>query len=129
MRCTDAPAAIAHVSARWLEPAGDRVSGEARGKSAGRAVSPACCYDTGRTGPRAAPLFDAQHTAADILAAAKAKDKALVLVLDGGASYAGKVKEVGDYAVILTELRGKEFFDAWIPLDAIVAMEERVRLR
>ncbi len=79
--------------------------------------------------PRTVPLFNAQHTAADILAAAKAKDKALVLVLDGGASYAGKVKDVGDYAVILTELRGKEFFDAWIPLDAIVAMEERVRLR
>ena len=79
--------------------------------------------------PRAAPLFNAQHTAADVLAAAKAKGKALVLVLDGGASYAGKVKDVGDYAVILTELRGKEFFDAWIPLDAIVAMEERMRLR
>ena len=78
---------------------------------------------------RAVPVFNAQHALHDVLNAAKAKDKAIVVVLQGGASYAGKVKDVGTGAVILTELRGKEFFGAWIPLAAIVAMEERVRMR
>jgi len=78
---------------------------------------------------RTAPVFDVQHTVADVLTTAKTRGKALVLVLEGGVSYTGKVKDVGDHAVILTELRGKEFFDAWIPFGAIVAMEERVRLR
>ena len=79
--------------------------------------------------PRATPLFVADHTVADILAAAKDKKKALVLVLSNGSTYTGMVKAVGAHAVILTGLSGKEFFDAYVPLASIVAMEERVRLR
>ena len=79
--------------------------------------------------PRVAPVFNAAHALPDILNAARAKDKALVFQLAGGVSYAGKIKDVSASAVIVTELRGKEFFDAWIPFASIVAMEERVRLR
>ena len=79
--------------------------------------------------PRTVPLFNVQHPLAAMLTAAKAKGKALVLVLRSGASYTGKVKDVGTEVVILTGLAGKEFFDAWIRLDNIVAMEERVRMR
>ena len=50
---------------------------------------------------RAVPVFNAQHALHDVLNAAKAKDKAIVVVLQGGASYAGKVKDVGTGAVIL----------------------------
>ncbi|MCP5153410.1 MAG: hypothetical protein H6983_04525 [Ectothiorhodospiraceae bacterium] len=79
--------------------------------------------------PRAVPVFDADHPVTAILEAARAKGKALILQLGGGLSYTGKVKAVSAHAVVLTELAGKEFFDAWIPLASIVAIEERVRLR
>jgi hypothetical protein len=79
--------------------------------------------------PRVAPVFKAAHALADILNVARSQGKALVFQLHGGVSYAGRIKDVSASAVIVTELRGKEFFDAWIPLDSIVAMEERVRLR
>ena len=78
---------------------------------------------------RSTPLFSAQHPLAAMLNAAKAKGKVLVWAVSGGASYAGKIKDVGSVGVIVTELRGKEFFDAWVRLDAIIAMEERVRVR
>lgn len=89
------------------------------------AVQPALAEDD----PRTVPVFDATHAAAAILGAAKVKGKALTIVLRNGATYSGKVKSVGDNAVVLTGLRGKEFFDAWVRIDAIAAMEERVRLR
>ncbi len=78
---------------------------------------------------RIVPVFNARHEVSDVLVSALNKDKALVVVLHSGTSYSGKIKDVGDHAVILTELRGKEFYDAWIPFSAIVALEERVRLR
>lgn len=79
--------------------------------------------------PRVAPVFKAAHSLADILNVARSQGKALVFQLAGGITYAGRIKEVSASAVIVTELRGKEFFDAWIPLESVVAMEERVRLR
>ncbi len=79
--------------------------------------------------PRTAPVFNERLGVADVLAVAKEKGKALTIVLRGGGSYAGKIKSVGSHAVVLTELRGKEYYDAYVLLDAIVAMEERVRLR
>lgn len=91
---------------------------------------------TGLAGPAAAqgdarttPLFAAQLDMGDVLQAFKRRKKALVLVVSDGTRYTGMVKDVGPSAVILTGLEGKEFFDAWIPLGAIVAMEERVRMR
>jgi hypothetical protein len=78
---------------------------------------------------RVAPVFRAAHAIADILNVARSQGKALVFQLHGGVSYAGRIKDVSASAVIVTELRGKEFFDAWIPFESIIAMEERVRLR
>jgi hypothetical protein len=89
-------------------------------------TAPALAQDTD---PRAVPVFDARFAVADILATAKERKKALKLVLRGGASYTGLVKDVGAHAVVLTRLSGKEFFDAYVPLRAIVALEERVRMR
>jgi len=79
--------------------------------------------------PRTAPVFNARHALGDMLTTAKTQGKAVVFQLQGGVTYTGKIKDVGPAAVVVTELRGKEFFDAWIPFSAIVAMEERVRLR
>ena len=79
--------------------------------------------------PRVAPLFNAQHPLSAMLTAAQTKGKALVLVLRDGVRYTGKIKDVGTEGVIVTGLAGKEFFDAWVRLDSIVAMEERVRMR
>ena len=79
--------------------------------------------------PRAVPLFNADHGIADLLAVAQERKKALIVVVRGGKTYTGFVKSVGAHAVILTRLQGKEFFDAYVPLGSIVAMEERVRLR
>ena len=79
--------------------------------------------------PRAVPLFDAKFTPRDVLSIAMEKKKAMTLVLTNGTTYSGFVKSVGDHAIILTRLRGKEFFDAYVPLASIVSMEERVRLR
>jgi hypothetical protein len=83
----------------------------------------------GQDDPRTAPVFDARFGVADVLKIAKENDKALTIVLRGGGTYTGKVKSVGAHAVVLTGLRGKEFFDAYVRMDAIAAMEERVRLR
>jgi len=84
---------------------------------------------TAQDDSRATPLFHAERPMAEVLATARVKDKALVVVLSNGATYTGKIKSVGAHAVILTGLQGKEFFDAYIPIEHIVAMEERVRLR
>ena len=79
--------------------------------------------------PRTLPVFDASWKVIDVLLAAKTQKKGLTFVLSNGQTYTGTVKAVGDHAVIVTNLRGKEFFDAYILLDRIVALEERVRLR
>ena len=79
--------------------------------------------------PRAKPLFKAGADAGNLLESFQSNNKAVIVVVRGGVSYAGKVKAVSNTAVVLTGLRGKEFFDAWIPFDSIVAMEERTRMR
>ena len=86
-------------------------------------------YVAAQDDPRTKPVFKANHSLTDVLTAAQTQGKALILALKGGMKYTGKVKAVGAHAVVLTGLRGREFFDAFIPLDSIVAMEERVRMR
>jgi hypothetical protein len=49
------------------------------------------------------------------------------LVLENGKSYRGKLGAVGDDTVLLTQIAGKEFFDVLIDLDAVAAVELRVR--
>ena len=47
--------------------------------------------------------------------------------LSSGEEIGGVVKEVGASAVHLSELRGREFFDALIPIDRIVAIIKRAK--
>lgn len=49
------------------------------------------------------------------------------LVLANGKSYRGKLGTVGEDTVLLTQIAGKEFFDVLIVLDAVAAVELRVR--
>jgi hypothetical protein len=51
------------------------------------------------------------------------------LAVKGGQSYNGKLTIVGDNVVIISELSGKEFYDAVISIDDIAAVEVRVRDR
>ncbi len=51
------------------------------------------------------------------------------LVLRSDRSYSGKLTMVGDGVVTVSELSGKEFYDAVIALSDIVAVEVRVRDR
>lgn len=52
--------------------------------------------------------------------------KKVVVVLQSGTEISGKVASVGD-ALTLTELGGKEFYDAVIDLDDISAVQYRAR--
>ena len=49
------------------------------------------------------------------------------LRLGSGDELRGKVGRVGDHVVHLTELSGREFFDAVVPLDAIQAVVIKAR--
>jgi len=49
------------------------------------------------------------------------------LVLANGKSYRGKLGSVGSDTVIVTQIAGKEFYDVLIDLDAVAAVELRVR--
>ena len=51
------------------------------------------------------------------------------LRLTGGEELKGKVGRVGDKVVQLTELSGREFFDAVVPLDAIQAVIVKARAK
>ena len=74
-------------------------------------------------------VFDATHTMRDNLKQLQASGKAAELVLKNGKSYAGKLATVGDNAVVVTEISGREFYDALILIDEIAAIEARVRGR
>jgi hypothetical protein len=76
----------------------------------------------------AAPAsLDPTHTLHDNLARIAAGKQGVELTLRGGKSYRGRVGKIGDHAVLLTELEGREFYDAWIALDEIAVVELRVR--
>ena len=69
------------------------------------------------------PAISFQHT----LARAKEADKSVALLLRNGSNLAGRVGAVGDHYVVLTELTGREFYDAQILIEDISAIEVRVR--
>ena len=73
--------------------------------------------------------FDATHSVRDNLEKLKAAGKAVELVLKNGKSYGGKLASVGDHAVVVTEISGREFYDALVVIDEIAAVEMRVRGR
>ncbi len=49
------------------------------------------------------------------------------IVLANGKSYRGKLGTVGKDTLLLTQIAGKEFYDVLIDLDAVAAIELRVR--
>ena len=49
------------------------------------------------------------------------------LRLQSGEEVSGTVTKVGDHVVQLSELAGREFFDAVVPLDGIIAIILRTR--
>ena len=53
--------------------------------------------------------------------------KSVTLKLSSGEELGGKVGKVGAEAVQITEISGKEFYDALIPLNNIVAVIVRAR--
>ena len=73
--------------------------------------------------------FDATHSVRDNLKQLQSAGKAVDLVLRNGKSYGGKLGSVGDNAVVLTEITGREFYDALIVIEEIAAIEMRVRGR
>ena len=58
------------------------------------------------------------------IAAAK---KPVEVVLRSGKSYKGKLGTVGDHSVVITEIVSREFYDALVLIDEIVAVEVRAR--
>ena len=73
-----------------------------------------------------APL-DPAASIADNLKKLLASGKSVELVLDNGKSYKGKLGAVGDHMVVVTELEGREFFDALVAIEQIAAIEVRAR--
>ena len=57
------------------------------------------------------------------------KGKSVTLKLDSGHEVGGIVREVGSQLVYLSQLVGKEFFDALIRIDRISAVIIRVKTR
>lgn len=69
--------------------------------------------------------FDARKSMADNLG--PLAGQVVTLHLASGESLSGKVEAVGPEAVHLGALTGKEYFDALVRLDGIVAIEVRMR--
>jgi hypothetical protein len=55
--------------------------------------------------------------------------KTVILLLDSGQELSGKVAAVSDAMVHLTQLTGREFFDAAVRLDTVAGVIVRVRTR
>jgi hypothetical protein len=70
-------------------------------------------------------LVTRQDTVASILS--KQISASVTLKLDSGTEISGKVKLVGDHVVHITEVTGKEFYDAVVNLDDVEAVVLRAR--
>lgn len=77
----------------------------------------------------AATTLSAAASLRDTLESLRAAGKPVELVLKNGKSYAGKLGAVGADAAVVSEVRGKEFYDAYIVLDDVSAVEVRMRDR
>jgi len=73
------------------------------------------------------PDFDLESTMALASTLAKYVGKRVTVHLKAGHELTGTVTKVGQTAVHLSELTGKEFFDAVVRLDDISALVIRVR--
>ena len=71
--------------------------------------------------------FDSEQSIADTLRAAASEGTTVELRLLNGQTLGGKVGSVGDRAIVIESITGKEFFDAFVRLDHVTAIEVRVR--
>ena len=78
--------------------------------------------------PEGGPL-NASAPLVDNLRQLQQSGKAVELVLENGKSYKGKLGSVGDHAVVVTQIEGREFFDALVLIEDISAVETRARDR
>lgn len=74
-----------------------------------------------------APAFTAQMTTWTALKTAQGADAKVNVILEGGAQYSAKIKDLGAGAVVLKEPSGKEFYEVFVPLEKITAIELKVR--
>ena len=71
--------------------------------------------------------FVAERNIRDTLRQAQVEKAKVTVYLRSGATFTGLVKDSHDHHVILTELAGRELFDALIQIEDISALETRVR--
>ena len=71
--------------------------------------------------------LNAQHTMIDNLKAAQEAKARVQVYLEGGATLAGFVGDVGRGMLVLKALTGRDFFDAIIAIDAIAAFDVQTR--
>ena len=77
------------------------------------------------TAQEAKLLVTRQDTVSSILS--KQISASVTLKLDSGTEISGKVKLVGDHVVHITEVTGKEFYDAVVSLEDVEAVILRAR--
>jgi len=87
-------------------------------------VSPAALADEGATQAQ----VTASDSLVDTLKEAQAKKSHIMVLLKSGAHYSARtIKDVSKQAVVLQGPHQKEFYDVYIVLDAIAAVEVRAR--
>lgn len=74
-------------------------------------------------------MLNASSSITDNLRALHEAKKAVTVVLKGGTTYTARIGQIGDHHVLLSELSGKEFYDALVSIDEIAAIEVRARDR
>jgi uncharacterized protein (DUF608 family) len=79
-----------------------------------------------QSGGDAAVLNASQSMGDNLRHLAEAK-KTVELVLRNGKSYKGKLGAVGDHSVVVTQIAGRDFFDALVLIDEVVAVEVQAR--
>jgi len=72
-------------------------------------------------------ILKAQNRLNEVFRSAQTRRAGVVVHLENGQKYRALVKEVSTHAVVLTEPAGREFYDVYIPLEKIMAVEVRVK--
>jgi hypothetical protein len=88
---------------------------------------PMRAHAQGDAPPLAAVELDGSQTIRDNLSRLATAKKGVEVVLKSGKSYRGVIGSVGPHAIVLTQLEGREFYDALVDLEEIAAIEVRVR--
>jgi hypothetical protein len=71
--------------------------------------------------------FVAERAFRDTLRQAQQEKAKITVYLESGATFIGYVADAHDHHFIMTELQGREFFDAVIRIQDVSAIEARAR--